>query len=386
MSEDRPTAAEFFAGIGLMRAGLEKAGIDVVWSNDIEPTKRALFASNFDAENYVLGDIRAIRGFHLPDVDIATASFPCTDLSLAGGRQGLAGSESSMLLEFLRIVEEMHERRPSLLLLENVLGFATSHSGSDVRNAIILLNTLGYSCDVFAIDAVRFVPQSRPRMFVVGASDPPTRAAAASVDGTNDWLRRSTIDRVIKTNRDLRMHRIDLAAPPTMTRTVADIIERFDPNDDTWWDRSRTSALIESLSLIQLERLNALRHSQALKWRTAYRRTRHGRAVWEIRSDEIAGCLRTARGGSSKQAVVEAGRDEVRVRWMTPREYARLMGAPGFRLGAVTRNQQLFGLGDAVCVPVVECIAREYLLPTIDRKPGRMARAEKTDEKELART
>jgi DNA (cytosine-5)-methyltransferase 1 len=63
---------------------------------------------------------------------------------------------------------------------------------------------------------------------------------------------------------------------------------------------------------------------------------------------------------------VEAGGGEFRIRWMTPREYARLQGAPNFVFDSVTRNQALFGLGDAVCVPVVSWIAREYLRPLVD--------------------
>ena len=63
--------------------------------------------------------------------------------------------------------------------------------------------------------------------------------------------------------------------------------------------------------------------------------------MWEIRSDDIAGCLRTARGGSSRQALVEAGHGELRVRWMTPREYARLQGAPEhFDYSAVTESRR----------------------------------------------
>jgi len=119
---------------------------------------------------------------------------------------------------------------------------------------------------------------------------------------------------------------------------------------------------VESLSPIQTERLNELRAGSGPTWRTAYRRTRNGVAEWEIRADGIAGCLRTARGGSSKQALVEAGDGDVRVRWMTPREYARLMGAPDFKLAA-RRNQALFGFGDAVCVPVIAWLCEHYVAP-----------------------
>jgi DNA (cytosine-5)-methyltransferase 1 len=102
-----PRVAEFFAGIGLVRMALEQEGCKVVFSNDISPKKQAIYAENFDPSAFVCSDIRDLCGGDVPDVEIATASFPCTDLSLAGNRAGLAGSESSTLLEFLRILGEM---------------------------------------------------------------------------------------------------------------------------------------------------------------------------------------------------------------------------------------------------------------------------------------
>jgi DNA (cytosine-5)-methyltransferase 1 len=135
--------------------------------------------------------------------------------------------------------------------------------------------------------------------------------------------------------------------------------------EHTWWDAARTEAFLCSLSPVQAERLESLREGREVAHRTAYRRTRQGKAVWEVRPDDISGCLRTARGGSSKQAVVEAGRGTARVRWMTPREYAWLMGAGQYRLDDIRMNQALFGFGDAVCVPVVAWIAEHYLLPLV---------------------
>lgn len=123
---------------------------------------------------------------------------------------------------------------------------------------------------------------------------------------------------------------------------------------------------MESLLPRHRERIETLGHDGGTGWRTAYRRTRAGKPVWEVRSDEIAGCLRTARGGSSRQALVEASPERVLVRWMTPRECARLQGAPeDFDLSAVTEVQSLYGLGDAVCVPAVAWLARHVLAPAV---------------------
>lgn len=359
-SDTQPRAAEFFAGIGLVRMGLERAGARVVWANDIEDSKRALYAANFDATDFVLGDVRAVTGASIPDVEIATASFPCVDLSLAGWRRGLAGEQSGMFWEFGRILGEMEHRRPQVVMLENVPSFATSHQGEDLRAALERLNALGYVCDLFVANARWFVPQSRPRLFIVGAREPAETCAWETSELRPDWL-----GRFVERHHEVRIEARPLPLPPRALSTLSDVVERLPANDAGWWEQERVGRFVASLSTLQGERLERLRASSKLSWATAYRRTRGGRAVWEIRADDISGCLRTARGGSSKQAVVEAGRGEVRVRWMTPREYARLQGAPEFRLDGATRNQALFGLGDAVCVPVVEWIARTCLLPLV---------------------
>jgi DNA (cytosine-5)-methyltransferase 1 len=359
-SEAQSRVAEFFAGIGLVRMAVERAGARVVWANDIEDSKRALYAANFDAAHFVLGDVRSVGGADVPDVEIATASFPCVDLSLAGWRRGLAGEQSGMFWEFARVLGEMEHRRPQVVMLENVPSFATSHEGEDLRAALERLNTLGYVCDLFVANARWFVPQSRPRLFIVGSRVPAEACAWEPSELRPDWL-----GSFVERHDELRIEARPLPLPPRALSTLSDVVERLPADDAGWWEQERVGRFVASLSTLQAERLERLRSSSALSWATAYRRTRGGRAVWEIRADDISGCLRTARGGSSKQALVEAGGGEVRVRWMTPREYARLQGAPEFRLDGATRNQALFGLGDAVCVPVVEWIARTCLLPLV---------------------
>lgn len=358
-----PRTAEFFAGIGLVRLGLESAGFDVVWSNDLEPTKREMYTGHFrDApgdHTFQLGDVADVMGNAMPDgIDLAWASFPCTDLSLAGWRRGLAGEHSSTFWHFTRVLQEMGARRPPVVALENVTGMATSRGGEDLAVAIRELNRLGYSVDVLTLDARRFVPQSRPRLFIVGSHEAPAQDDRLVSELRPDWLQAPFDDPSLVT------HRAALPEPPPLLMEgLSAQVERIGATDSRWWDGERTQAFVGSLSPIQLERLERLRKGRTFSHRTAYRRTRRGVAVWEIRADDMSGCLRTARGGSSKQAVVRAGRGEVSVRWMTPREYARLMGAGEYRLEGLRTNQALFGFGDAVCVPVVSWLAENYLMP-----------------------
>lgn len=358
--------AEFFAGIGLMAAALEPRGFAVQWANDIERAKYDLYLANrpHAVDAFKLGDIRGVLGDDLPAVELATASFPCIDLSLAGNRKGLAGGQSGMFWEFARILEQMGEQRPRAVLLENVHGFATSHGGKDLRAALERMTDLGYSCDVLAINAKHFVPQSRPRMFVVGVRGDLPKGAHLGVPPISD-VRPAWVRAVHEANADLPMHYVDLPSLPTGPVDLRGIVQRVDASDPRWWDQDRTERFIESLNPIHVERLRGMREGKTVSWRTAYRRTRHGVATWEIRADEIAGCLRTTGGGSSKQALVEAGRGQVRVRWMTPLEYARLMGADKFKTRARTDNQALFGFGDAVVVDVIAWTADHYLMPLL---------------------
>lgn len=156
------------------------------------------------------------------------------------------------------------------------------------------------------------------------------------------------------------------APPELLIKSLGEVVEEMSSDDERWWDDIRTAAFAESLSPTQKVRVEELKRSPGVTYRTAYRRTRNGKPVWEVRPDDISGCLRTARGGSSKQAVVCLGNGRLQVRWMTPLEYARLMGAGDFDLSGSRTNQILFGFGDAVVVPVVEWLATNYLVPAVN--------------------
>lgn len=348
-----------------MREALQPLGVQMVWANDIQRAKRDTYAANHDAHAFYLGDVRSVRAGRLPaGVELATSSFPCVDLSLAGNRRGLRGSHSGMFWEFARVLAEMCDERPRVLVLENVTGFATSHGGRDLAEALTKLATLGYSCDAFTIDSRHFVPQSRPRLFIVGIRGSLPPGAEKSVPPVCD-VRPGWVQRIHLRHQDLGMHYQPLPSLPQGPADLSGVVEAMGRSDPRWWDQGRVAAFLESLSATQRARLEALRGGGTRCWRTAYRRTRNGVPVWELRRDAIGGCLRTTGGGSSKQALVELDAGQVRVRWMTPLEYARMMGAGGYELSAGTANQALFGFGDAVVVDVVRWIGQHCLVPAL---------------------
>lgn len=359
-----PQALEFFAGIGLARLGLEEAGFHVAWSNDIDHAKcqmyRNQFGNNEQEHTLIEGDMGELHGSDLPhNISIAWGSSPCTDISLAGTRTGLNGKQSSAFWQYIRLLEEMGNNRPPVAVLENVAGLATSHSGEDIAAAVSAFNQLGYSVDALSIDARRFVPQSRPRLFLVGLTNPPEGSQANS-PLRPDWLQQVFAD------TSLRMHRAVLPEPPEpLMAGFGMYAEEMSDDDSRWWPKGKLTAFLDSLSAVQSERVMKLKDNPFISYRTAYRRTRNGKPTWEVRADDISGCLRTARGGSSRQAVVRLGKGSTAVRWMTPKEYAALMGASHYNLNGLRTTQALFGFGDAVAVPVVEWLGEHYFMPAL---------------------
>lgn len=369
MNMEQKTVAEFFAGIGLMRLGLEQAGWSTVWANDIDADKLAMYRHQFaDADrHFVLGDVHFVDPSSIPTVTLATASFPCTDLSLAGARKGLAGSGSGAFWGFIDAIKGMGMRKPPLVLLENVTGFLTSHGGNDFRDACTALNDLGYSVDAFILDAANFVPQSRQRLFVVGS----LRSAAARTQQPSTSFfegpgRPSALADFILWHPEIDWAVRRLPTIPESRTRLADIIEEIPLNSKHWWTPERAAYLLNQMSERHRATADAMIAGEQISHGTVFRRVRNGRSMAELRTDDIAGCLRTPRGGSGRQILFSAGRGGYAVRLLTPRECARLMGADTFRLDPLLPlNKALFGFGDAVCVSVVEWIARNYLDPLL---------------------
>ena len=359
---------EFFAGIGLVRLGLKAADWTIAYANDIDPAKREMYEAHFGDtdEHFELQDIHKLSGRDLPDAMLATASFPCTDLSLAGGRKGLRGAQSSAFFGFIDVLDSMGRRRPPLVLLENVVGFLTSHGGADFESAMKAMNGLGYYVDPFVLDAKWFVPQSRPRLFVVASQIPNEETASPLGFRLSNRLRPKLLSQYIESHPELRWSILSLPEPPAASgESLTDILEDFPPDAPEWWSQERADCLYNQMS--RRHRAVADRWIASRTWchGTVFRRVRRQpdgrkRSMAELRWDGIAGCLRTPKGGSGRQILFKAGYGKYAARLLTPRECARLMGADDFRISAPL-NQALFGFGDGVCVPAITWIAQNYL-------------------------
>lgn len=364
------TFAEFFAGIGLMRIGLELGSWRVAFANDIDEDKWQMYRDHFGSTGeFVVEDIHKLKSAQVPTVGLATASFPCNDLSLAGSRHGLAGAQSCAFWGFIDILKAMkrEDRLPPLVLLENVPGFLSSHEGRDFEEALLALNDLGYAVDALIIDAARFVPHSRRRLFVFGIR---TRKLAMLSDSPSFYeseVRSSALASFIVMHPDINWRIRKLPALPHRSKRLPAILEELPPNHQMWWSPKRAEYMLGQMSPKHRAEAEAMIRGPSIQYGTVFRRVRYGKSMAELRTDGIAGCLRTPRGGSGRQILFVAGRGHFAVRLLTARECARLMGADDFTI-KVALNPALFGFGDAVCVPVIEWIANNYLNPVWDEE------------------
>src|SRR5262249_39115048 len=153
---------------------------------------------------------------------------------------GLEGTQSSAFWGFIDILKKLGaERRPPLVLLENVTGFLTSHNGNDFRDALIALNRLGYAVDAFIIDALRFVPQSRQRLFVIGMRTRETSELNDSPKFYESDARPSALADFILWHPEINWRIRRLPALPLSTKHLADILEDLPPNAKVWWSKER---------------------------------------------------------------------------------------------------------------------------------------------------
>jgi DNA (cytosine-5)-methyltransferase 1 len=335
---------EFFAGSGLVAYGL-KGMFSPIWSNDISDKKAAVYYSNFESNHFVLDDIGNINGAVLPAAHLSWASFPCQDLSLAGTLGGIDASRSGLIWEWLRILNEI-PIRPSVLLIENVAGLLSSKQGANYIKLHNALRELGYRSGAILIDAVHFVPQSRPRVFVIAVKkDIPIPFEL--MDTKPNWLHNKAAATLGNALYDWIWWKAD--KPPTRRDNLADVVDLTLP-----YDKDDVLRLIPPR---HKERLDGMDNVIA----TGYRRTRNGKQCLELRFDGVAGCLRTPEGGSSKQFLIVKRNGVTHARVLSPRETARLMGAPDSFVLPEKNNDGYKAMGDAVAMPVATFIGESFL-------------------------
>lgn len=155
---------DLFAGIGGFRVGLEAHGHECIGSCEIDKYARKIYAKNFGHEPR-FKDVREIETKDLPEFDILCAGFPCQSFSIVGNRKGFEDKRGNLFFEIVRLAKE---KRPPILLLENVQGLLSHEKGETFRVIVQTLDELGYDVEWQLLNSRYFVPQSRARLYIIG--------------------------------------------------------------------------------------------------------------------------------------------------------------------------------------------------------------------------
>lgn len=358
---------EFFAGGGMARAGLAPQWKSI-WANDFSASKAAIYQRNWGVHELHIGDVSLVDPNALPTAHMIWGSFPCQDLSQAGGRTGIGTKDdaeftrSGSFWPFWNIVTQ---RKPPIVVLENVEGALKANSGADFRALCTALVQGEYRFGPMILDAIHWLPQSRKRLFIVAVREDMPIPMHLRASGPETFCHpRAVVDAFASLEEGIRANWIwwSLCSPHTPPPSVESLIGE----SDNWvkWDSPEKTQYI--LSLMNARHRKKVAMAQELNRRIvgfAYRRTRNGQQRAEVRFDGIAGCLRTAGGGSSKQIVVEVRGPKIRTRLLSPREAARLQGLDESYWLPADYNEAYDLVGDGLSVPVVRFLGEQLLTP-----------------------
>ena len=370
-----PSFYEFFAGGGMARAGLGK-GWTCLFANDFDAKKGLTYQLNWGTGGELkICDVRSIKAPELPGhADLVWGSFPCQDLSLAGGGAGLKGERSGTFYPFWVVLKDLitEERGPKLIALENVLGTLTSHSGRDFEAICKTFAGAGYRYGALVIDAALFVPQSRARLFVIGVRADvdinPALLSPGPIAPFHTAALQRAFDRVSKTALK-KMIWWNMPAPARRNDTFAELVEE-NPTSVNWHTDAERDQILGMMSAVNMAKVEAAKRAGRRMVGCVYKRTRiDDRGVKiqraEVRFDDVAGCLRTPAGGSSRQVILVVDGKKVRSRLISARETARLMGlGEDYKLPR-NYNEAYHLTGDGVAVDVVRHLAEHIFEPLL---------------------
>lgn len=358
---------------------MARAGLGAQWeclfANDFDFKKAVTYAENWGEGTLLTKDVRQVQVSELPGTpSLVWASFPCQDLSLAGMGAGLRGDRSGTFWPFWELVKKLNadNRGPRVIVLENVCGTLTSHGGKDFTAIANALGESGYQFGAMVVDAASFVPQSRPRLFIVAVAEGvKVPVHCLSSESTLTWHPKALKAAFLRLKGKAKENWLWWKLPPPPLRNVrfADLVEE-NPSSVPWHSTSETVKLLNMMSDLNLDKVMEAKRARTTTVGTIYKRTRLDdddekvqRA--EIRFDDIAGCLRTSSGGSSRQLIMVIKGDAVRSRLLSSREAARLMGLPEEYRLPKRYNEAYHLIGDGLVVPVVRYLAEHVLEPIL---------------------
>lgn len=214
------TYISLFAGIGGFDFGLNEVGGECVFASEIDKYAQESYKALHGAE-VLHGDITLIDAKDIPDHDVIAAGFPCQAFSVAGKRGGFEDARGTLFFEVARIAKE---KRPKVLLLENVKGLVGHNGGTTLDTIVKTLSDIGYRTDFQVLNSKYFgVPQNRERVFIIAIRED----LVAQEEWTN--VTGATVvpkgKRRLMTYDDIKTFNFDYPTNDTVEFRLSDVLE-----------------------------------------------------------------------------------------------------------------------------------------------------------------
>ncbi len=261
------TFLEFFAGGGMAGLGL-RPGFRCTFANDMDAKKAASYRANSDGAPIRICDIADLKASDIPGhPSLIWGSPPCVGASLAGGRKGL-GAEAWKFLDLVQALRD-EDRAASLVVIENVPDMLTSDNGSDFDRICNTLDKAGYRIGAMVIDAAKFLPQSRERLFLVAVDKAIDIPAAIVADGPSEPFHTKGLVKAF-CQQQLRPIWFNLPVPAPHGVIISDIIDK---RSAKWNAPEKTAEIIGKMDGDHIARLAEDKRAgqlvvRALNWRT----------------------------------------------------------------------------------------------------------------------
>lgn len=312
-NEKKLKCASFFAGVGGIDIGFERAGFRTVYANEFDKLAMDTFRLNFPDVDADTRDVRDVRPEEIPDFDILLAGFPCQAFSVAGYREGFNDKKGrgNLFFEMVRILEA---RKPRVAFFENVKNLVGHDGGNTFRVICSELERLGYILSYQVMNAMEYgnVPQNRERIYIVAFRD------------------------------EADYSRFRMPKPIPLTRTIHDVID-FESDIEPRYYYTAEKCGFHSILTQSMTKTSTI-----YQWRRKYVRENKSNVVPTL----------TANMGTGGHNVPLILTDTGKIRKLTPHECFMVQGFPeDFRLPCQSPCHLYKQAGNSVVVPVVERIA-----------------------------
>lgn len=304
--------ASFFAGVGGIDKGFEKAGFDVIWANEFDKHAAITYQMNFN-NKLVVDDIRNVEARDIPNFDIMIGGFPCQAFSVAGLRKGFDDERGNLFFELERIFKE---KKPQVIFLENVKNLVGHDNGNTFRIILQRLKAEGYHVKKDVLNACEYgnLPQNRERIYIVAFLD----------------------ENVYK--------EFEFPDPIELTSKLKDFIEYNVKQDDKYYYTKDNCGFYDEL------KAHVVNSDTTYQWRRVYVRENKSNLCPTLTANMGTG------GHNVPLICTKTG-----IRKFTPRECFNIMGYDkNYKLPENMANTHLYKqAGNSVVVPVIERIAEE---------------------------